>query len=77
MPREKPDERDLAELTVEELEAEEAIILPDREALSLINPHLPTPASTATLIPTQPVDPADETDPREPMPPHQEPHEWR
>jgi hypothetical protein len=77
MPREKPDEQDLAELTIEELEAEEAIILPDREALSLINAHLPNPATTSTLIVTQPVEPADETDPRESMPNHQEPQQWR
>jgi len=69
MPQEKHDGRDLAELTVEELEAEEALVLPDREALSLINPHLPTPASTTTIIPTQPDDPTDEAEPRESMPP--------
>jgi len=69
MPPEKHDERDLAELTVEELEAEEALVLPDREALSLINPHLPTPASTATINSTQPDDPADEATPRESVPP--------
>jgi len=73
MPREKPDERDLAELTVEELEAEGALVLPDREALSLINPHFPNPASTATIIPAQPVDPAHEADPHELTPPEQEP----
>jgi hypothetical protein len=77
MPREKPDARDLAELTIEELEAEEAVILPNREALSLINPHLPNPASSATLIPAQPDEPSDELDPPEPPPSHQEPQAWR
>jgi hypothetical protein len=77
MPHEKRDERDLAELTVEELEAEEAIILPDREALSLINPHLPTPATTVTIFPTQPAEPGHEADPRELPPLDQEPQDWR
>jgi hypothetical protein len=72
MPRRQPDERDLADLTVEELEAEEAIILPDREALSLINPHLVTPASPAIIIPAQPGDSAHGTDLHELTPPHQE-----
>jgi len=73
MPLEKPEERDLAELTIAELEAEEALILPDRAALSLINPYLPTPAATVTIIPAQPVDPAHGADPRESMPVDQEP----
>jgi len=77
MPQEKPGKRDLAELTVEELEAEEALILPDREALSLINPHLPTPATAAIIIPAQPADPGHEADPRGPLRPDQEPQQWR
>jgi hypothetical protein len=72
MPRCEPDERDLAELTVEELEAEEVIVLPDREALSPINPHLATPAHPA-FIPPQPDTPAHGLDPRDLTPPSQEP----
>jgi len=71
MPRREPDERDLAELTVEELEAEEVIVLPDREALSPINPHLATPAHPA-FLPPQPDTPAHGLDPRELTPPTQE-----
>jgi len=76
MPRQQPEGRDLADLTVEELEAEEAIVLPDREALSLINPHLATPANPA-IIPAQPDEPAHGVDPHDLTPPHQEPQPER
>jgi len=68
----EPDERDLAELTIEELEAEGAIVLPDREALSPINPHLAIPANPAFIAP-QPGTSVHGTDPRELTPPSQEP----
>ena len=58
--------RELAELTIEELEAQEAMVLPDREAMSII---APSGSGSAVLIPPdemplgQPVDsrPPDET----------------
>jgi hypothetical protein len=72
MPQRDPDERDLGELTIEELEAEEAIILPHREALSPINPHPAIPANHA-FLPHQPGTLAHGTDPHELTPPAQEP----
>ena len=67
-PEEHGRERELAELTIEELEAQDAAELPDREAMSLINANLAAPVnaavaanilsdnSTATAYATQDVD---------------------
>jgi len=44
MPHEKRQPRPLEELTVEELERQEAAELPDRDLLSLIASHLPLAA---------------------------------
>lgn len=49
MPQDTPAERDLEELTVEELEAQEALTLPDRAALSLISVYPTVPVDPATM----------------------------
>ena len=43
------DERKPEELTAEELEAQEAAELPDREAMSLINANLAAPVNAAVV----------------------------
>jgi hypothetical protein len=54
MPQDEREVRDLEELTVEELEQQEALELPDREALSILAPHLPSPADPGGALDLQP-----------------------
>jgi len=45
--RKQPPDTDVAELTPEEIEAQEAAELPDREAMSLINANIAIPINAA------------------------------
>ena len=67
MPQDEREVRDLEELTVEELEQQEALELPDREALSIIAPHLPSPADPGGALDLQPEHVAEDEQP--PAPP--------
>jgi len=69
MPQDQRDVRDLEDLTVEELEQQEALELPNREALSIIAPHLPSPADPGGALDIRPEHAAQDEQP--PAPPDQ------
>jgi hypothetical protein len=62
MRHEEPSPRDLGDLTVEELEQQGAVELPDRESLSLIKPHpaIPTVPSALPDALAEPYGPGDD-----------------